>query len=56
VLGSKVSSMDDLPGHVVSNGRSSAIRIAGLEPFVISDGFEVIDTKVRAAHNLLMIF
>jgi hypothetical protein len=53
----QVTRMDDVPGKVVSNGKSSAIQIAGLEPFVISDGFGIIETKVRAAyqatHNLL---
>lgn len=45
------------PGQVVSNGRSSALRIENLEPFVISEGIAVIETKViaayRAAHSLL---
>jgi hypothetical protein len=43
--------MDDLPGQIVSNGKSSAIQIAGLEPFVISDGFAIIEIKVRAAYQ-----
>ncbi len=52
-----VAKMDELPGQIVSNGRSSAIQIAGLQPFVISEGFGIIETKVRsayqAAHTLL---
>ena len=56
-LGELVGKMDALPGLIVSNGRSSAMQIAGLQPFVISDGFEIIETKVRsayqAAHTLL---
>jgi hypothetical protein len=51
------SKMTGLPGHIVANGRSSAIQISGLQRFVISDGFDVIDTKVgaayQAAHTLL---
>jgi hypothetical protein len=46
-----VSKMDDLPGQIVSNGKSTAIQIAGLETFVISDGFGIIETKVRAAYQ-----
>jgi hypothetical protein len=53
----QVSSMDGLPGQIVVNGKSSAIQMAGLAPFVISDGFEIIQTKVfaayQAAHTLL---
>jgi len=56
-LQSKVSSLSNIPGAIVANGKSSAIQIAGLKPFIISDGFEVIETKVlaayRAAHDLL---
>jgi hypothetical protein len=48
------------PGKLVVNGKSSAIQIAGLQPFVISDGLAIIDTKVRAAyeaaHNLLQFW
>ncbi|PBC01465.1 hypothetical protein [Mesorhizobium sp. WSM3860] len=39
-----------LPGSLVENGKSTAIRIAGLEKFVIADGYNVIETKVRAAY------
>lgn len=46
-----ITSSLDLPGQIIENGRSSAIQIAGLEPFVISDGFHIIDTKVRAAYQ-----
>lgn len=46
-----VSSLGDAPGKIVANGKSSAIQIAGLAAFVISDGFEIIDTKVRAAYE-----
>jgi hypothetical protein len=46
-----VSNMGELPGQIVSNGKSSAIQISGLEPFVISDGFAIIETKVRSAYE-----
>lgn len=39
-----------LPGSLVGNGKSTAIRIGSLERFVIADGFDVIETKVRAAY------
>jgi hypothetical protein len=56
-LSLQVSNMGGLPGQIVANGKSSAIQIAGLAPFVISDGFEVIQTRVcaayQAAHTLL---
>jgi len=50
-LTEQVATMGDLPGHVIANGKSAAIQIAGLEPFVISDGFDIIETKVRAAYQ-----
>lgn len=40
----------DLPGRLVENAKSTAIRIDGLPKFVIADGFDVIDTHVRAAY------
>lgn len=40
----------DLPGRLVDNGKSSAIRVDGLSKFVIADGFDVIETDVRAAY------
>jgi hypothetical protein len=46
-----VSKMAGLPGQIVLNSKSTAIQIAGLEPFVIADGFEIIETKVRAAYQ-----
>lgn len=56
-LAEKLSALENPPGHVISNGRSSAIRINGLEPFIISDGLDVIESRVRkayqAAHDLL---
>jgi hypothetical protein len=56
-LAEQVSNIAGLPGQIVANGKSSAIQIAGLDPFIISDGFEVIQTRVfaayRAAHTLL---
>ncbi len=56
-LAKQVSNIDGLPGQIVANGKSSAIQIAGLAPFVISDGFEIIQTRVfsayKAAHTLL---
>jgi hypothetical protein len=56
-LRQQVSTMDGLPGQIVENGKSSAIQMAGLAPFVISDGFHIIQTKVyaayKAAHTLL---
>ncbi len=39
----------DLPGRLVANGKSTAIRIDGLPKFVIADGFDVIDNHVRLA-------
>jgi hypothetical protein len=50
-LSKKVSILDGLPGQIVANGKSSAIQMAGLAPFVISDGFEVVQTRVRAAYK-----
>jgi hypothetical protein len=50
-LSLQVSNMNGLPGQIVANGKSSAIQMAGLAPFVISDGFEVIQTRVRAAYE-----
>lgn len=50
-LRSVVASLPAHPGHIVANDRSSAIRISGLEPFVISDGMDIIGTKVRAAYT-----
>lgn len=50
-LREQVSKMDDLPGQIVSNGKSTAIQIAGLDPFVISDGAGIIETKVREAYQ-----
>jgi len=56
-LSQSVSGIDHIPGRIIENGKSSAIQIAGLAPFVISDGFDIIETKVReaylAAHILL---
>ncbi|MDX7953379.1 hypothetical protein P7D22_19630 [Lichenihabitans sp. Uapishka_5] len=43
--------LKDVPGQLSVNGRSSALQIRGLEPFVISDGSSVIPTKVRAAYG-----
>jgi hypothetical protein len=57
MLRSQLLNAGAAPGNLVANGKSSAIQIAGLQPFVISDGFGIIDTKVleayRAAHKLL---
>jgi hypothetical protein len=50
-LRQRTTQMENLPGQIVSNGKSSAIQVAGLEPFVISDGFGIIETKVRAAYQ-----
>lgn len=50
-LSREVANMDGLPGRIVANDKSVAIQIAGLAPFVISDGFEVIQTSVRAAYG-----
>lgn len=46
-----VADLDDLPGRIISNGKSSAIQIRTLEPFRIADGTEIIETKVRAAYQ-----
>jgi hypothetical protein len=51
ILTQIASKLDDLPGQIVENGKSSAIQISGLAPFVISDGFEIIESKVRAAYE-----
>lgn len=45
-----ISTLPDCPGRLIENPRSSAIRIDELEPFVISDGLGIIETKVRAAY------
>lgn len=56
-LQAALTGINEFPGVVVANGKSAALQIACLEPFVISDGFDVIETKVRAsyqaAHDLL---
>jgi hypothetical protein len=60
VLGNLLLGIDSIPGQLVANGKSSAIQIAGLQPFVISDGIGIIDTKARAAyqaaHDLLVFW
>jgi hypothetical protein len=57
LLAATVAAIGDAPGRVVANGRSAALRIDGLEPFVIADGVAVIATRVlpayRATHRLL---
>lgn len=50
-LAETVAGLEDLPGVLVSNGRSSAIQVRTLAPFRIADGTEVIETKVRAAYQ-----
>ena len=50
-LADLVSKLSPAPGRIIANGRSSAIQIAGLSPFVISDGFGIIQTKVLAAYK-----
>jgi hypothetical protein len=48
-----VTALDGLPrapGRLVANGRSSALRIDGLAPFVISDGLAVIAPRVLPAY------
>lgn len=50
-LGGVLQEMGRHPGKHIANGRSSAIQISGLEPFVISDGIGIIDSKVRAAYQ-----
>ncbi len=39
------------PGQIVANGKSSALQISGLDPFVISEGLEIIPTKVMVAYR-----
>lgn len=46
-----LAGMDGIPGTLVANGKSSAIQISGLDPFVIADGTAIIETKVRAAYQ-----
>ena len=59
-LGKLLSGMQAAPGRLISNGKSSAIQIANLEPFIIADGFGIINSKVRAAyqaaHDLLVFW
>ena len=46
------AAVDSLPRCqfiLVKNSKSSALRISGLEPFTISDGIDVVSTRVRAA-------
>jgi hypothetical protein len=50
-LSAALSLMENPPGRVISNGKSSSIRIDGLDPFVISDGLIVIETRVRRAYQ-----
>ena len=40
-----------VPGRLIRNRESSALRIDGLLPFVIADGTEIIPTKVRACYQ-----
>lgn len=40
-----LSALPQAPGAVIANGRSSAIRISGLEKFVIGEGMDVIPTR-----------
>ena len=42
--------MLEVPGRPIENGRSSALRISGLSPFVIADGYDIIETHVHAAY------
>ncbi len=46
----EVGHIPSLPGVLIENERSTAIRISGLDPFVISDGMSIIGTRVRAAY------
>lgn len=46
-----LAEINEVPGRLVANGRSSALQISGLEPFVIADGTAIIETKVRAAYQ-----
>lgn len=43
--------LPDVPGVLVVNPKSSALRISGLPKFVISDGLAVIDEKVLPAYE-----
>jgi hypothetical protein len=43
-LSEQVSKMNDVPGQLAANGKSKAIQISGLEPFVICC-FKVIEYK-----------
>lgn len=56
-LRSILKGLDQVPGVLVANGKSSALQIGELESFVISEGHAIIPTKVRraysAAHRLL---
>jgi hypothetical protein len=50
-LSTLVRELSPPPGQLVPNRNSSAIQVSGLAPFVISDGFDIIQTKVRAAYQ-----
>lgn len=50
-LAALVAELGGAPGRVVANDRSAAIRIGGLEPFVIADGLAVIPSRVLPAYR-----
>lgn len=50
LLSSALADLPPPPGRLVTNGRSVALRIDGLAPFVISDGFAAIGPRVLPAY------
>lgn len=50
-LAALVADLGDAPGYVVANGRSAALRIDGLAPFLIADGQDVIASRVVPAYR-----
>lgn len=46
-----LAGINGVPGKLIANGKSSAIQISGLDPFIIADGTAIIETKVRAAYQ-----
>lgn len=40
----------EAPGRPIENSKSSALRITGLAPFRIADGYNIIETHVRTAY------
>lgn len=50
-----LKNINNVPGRLIANGKSCALRIDGLDPFIISDGKYIIPTKVRACYQAAYI-